>query len=287
MHFGLRANKADALDRLVACLPTGWKEATSPFVDMVYSVIGGGAGDRPNVRLFHLVYAGGARILRTLEWEHVVAFMENELHLYVADTARQRLFVHAGVVGWQGRAVLIPGVSRTGKTTLVAALLRAGATYYSDEYALLDRRGRVHPFPRPLSVRVGPDEPQRRIDPEALGAQTGTGPLPVGLVLVTRYRPGARWRPRPLTPGQAALALLANTVSARSHAAEAMTRLQEVATQAPTWEGTRGEADQVPAWLPASWEGDGLPPLACPPRGSKAFPERMTTTDGCLVPATP
>jgi hypothetical protein len=31
----------------------------------------------------------------------------------------------------------------------VAELVRAGATYYSDEFAVLDSRGRVHPFPRP------------------------------------------------------------------------------------------------------------------------------------------
>jgi hypothetical protein len=35
-------------------------------------------------------------------------------------------------------------LSYSGKTTLVSELIRAGATYYSDEYAVIDERGRVH-----------------------------------------------------------------------------------------------------------------------------------------------
>jgi len=78
---------------------------------------------------------------------------ETDLQLYVAEMAPRRLFVHAGVVGWRGQAIIIPGRTFTGKTTLVAALVKAGATYYSDEYAVLDVRGRVHPYARPLGIR--------------------------------------------------------------------------------------------------------------------------------------
>ena len=34
-------------------------------------------------------------------------------------------------------------------------LVRAGATYYSDEYAVFDSRGRVHPFAQQLAQRLG------------------------------------------------------------------------------------------------------------------------------------
>ena len=37
----------------------------------------------------------------------------------------------------------------------MAELLRAGAVYYSDEYAVVDPWGRVHPFAKPLSIRDG------------------------------------------------------------------------------------------------------------------------------------
>src|SRR6185312_3555780 len=109
---------------------------------------------------------------------------ESKLALHVAAESRTFLFVHAGVVGWRGRAIVLPGRTHAGKSTLVAALVRAGATYYSDEYALVDGDGRVWPYPRPLSLRRarGPV----RVRPERLG-RVGRGPLPVGLVVLCRF----------------------------------------------------------------------------------------------------
>jgi hypothetical protein len=185
-----------------------------------------------------------------MDLNDVLDALEFDLHLYVAEAARRRLFVHAGVVGWQGRAVIIPGRSFSGKTALVAALVRAGATYYSDDQAVLDARGRVHPFPTALSIRDETGKLLSRCPAEALGGPLGAKPLPVGLVVVTRYRPRAHWRPRRLSPGQAVLALLANTVSARRQPEVALTMLRQVASQAPALEGVRGEAaEMVPSLL--------------------------------------
>jgi uridine kinase len=41
--------------------------------------------------------------------------------------------------------IAIPGRSFSGKTSLVTALVRAGAVYYSDEFAVIDRDGLVRP----------------------------------------------------------------------------------------------------------------------------------------------
>lgn len=63
--------------------------------------------------------------------------------------------VHAGAVLWGERILLLPGITHSGKSSLVAELLRRGATYFSDEYALVDSEGHVHPYPRPLLLRNG------------------------------------------------------------------------------------------------------------------------------------
>ena len=63
--------------------------------------------------------------------------------------------VHAGAVLFGNRAVLLPGKSFAGKSSLVAELLRRGATCLSDEYALIDGAGIVHAYPRPLLLRNG------------------------------------------------------------------------------------------------------------------------------------
>ncbi len=245
VRIGVRANDEKVLARIPDLLPPGWKPAASPVVDCLYSLVVGGAPSGPNIRRYNLLYAGAARLARTMELDEMFDALEFDLHLHVAATARQRLFVHAGVVGWRGRAIVIPGRSFSGKSTLVAALVRAGAAYYSDEYAVLDSRGRAHPFPRPLSLRPEPGKAARRYPVEVLGGAAGVKPLPVGVIVITRYRPGGRWRPRSLSPGQAALALLSNTVSARRHPELALTRLSRAMTGARALKGSRGEAEEM------------------------------------------
>jgi len=156
-----------------------------------------------------------------------------------------RVFVHAGVVGWKGQAIVIPGRSYSGKSTLVAELVRAGATYYSDEYAVLDSRGRVHPFDKPLELRDEGQFRQTKVTAAELGGHSGTKPLPVGLVLMTQFKSGARWRPRKLTAGKGVLEMLFNTVSARRSPEKALQTLQRVTAQADVLKGVRGNATEV------------------------------------------
>ena len=77
----------------------------------------------------------------------------------IARAAAERLTgwwrLHAGAVVHQGGAVLLPAASRAGKSTLVAALLGAGFGYLSDEVALVDDRGRAHPFVKAIGLRAG------------------------------------------------------------------------------------------------------------------------------------
>ena len=137
---------------------------------------------------------------------------ENHAKIELAWRAPHHLFVHAGVVAWRGGAIVIPGRSRAGKTTLVEALVRAGADYYSDEFALLDARGDVHPYAIPLGVR-GPAG-RRAIGIDDVGGRAGTDPLPVTTIVLTEYHARARWRPRPVSPAAGMLALMDNTVAA-------------------------------------------------------------------------
>ncbi|MBV9958224.1 MAG: hypothetical protein JO360_07375 [Acidobacteria bacterium] len=163
----------------------------------------------------------------------------------VSLAAPDRVFVHAGVVRCAHGALLLPGRSFSGKTTLVRELLRAGATYYSDEYAVLDEQGRVHPFPKPLSIREPGKVEQTDYPAQALGGEVGKKPLPVGLVVISNYKEGARWRPQKLSAGQGTLELLAHTISARRQPEVALSTLHRVASRASVLKSKRGEARQV------------------------------------------
>jgi len=233
------------LDALIDRLPPSWKPLSSPVVINIYSLLVGDESPHPNFRRFNLLYAGATKVARSFDLESVLDSFESEIQLYVAILARRKIFVHAGVVALGGRAILIPGRSFSGKSTLTAELVRAGATYYSDEYAVLDERGRVHPYPCPLALRTADRVKQTKTPAAALGGQTGIKPLQVGMVVVSQYREGARWRPRRLSPGQGALEVLANTVPARFRPEESLGSVQQAVAGATILKGHRGEAREV------------------------------------------
>ena len=245
LRIGIRASSPQILDRLQGLLPPDAKPARGPRVQCLYSLIVRGTKVGPNVRRFNILYADAVPLARTKDTDQVLEALEMDLQLYVAERARRRVFVHAGVVGWRGRAIVIPGRTMSGKTTLVRALVRAGATYYSDEYAVLDERGRVHPYPKPMSIRKNGGGRPMKIFPEAFGGTTGVRPLPVGLVVATSYREGARWRPRRLSPGRAVMELLAHTVSARRDPERAFATLRSATGEATVIKGARGEAEEI------------------------------------------
>jgi len=250
LRVGVRTNAPALLDRLEPHLPPGWRACASPLVDQIFSVwVGPGDARRPT-----RVYAGRSRRVRTANLARALAVLESEIRQSVAAGAARRTFVHAGVVGWRGRAIVIPGRSRSGKTTLVAELVRAGAQYLSDEFAVLDARGRVHPFAKPLSIR-GPGGCDRHARPrraEDLGGTCGTRPLPVGLVVLAEHRPGASWHPETLSSGRAVLEMLAHTVPARLRPEASLRALERAVARATVLRGERGEASELAARLLAA-----------------------------------
>jgi len=246
VRVGIRANQPGVIAQYLSSLPPSWKMAGSPIVERLYSIIAGGAGKRRGLQLSHMVYANGECIARVLQVEQAADAFESDVQLYVAEMSPRRVFVHAGVVGWRGQAIVIPGRSFSGKTTLTAALVKAGCTYYSDEYAVVDASGRVHPYARLLGIRDrGEFERATRYRVETLGGKRGARPLPVALVIVSQYKPGATWRPRRLSAGEGALALLENTVSARREPQAALATLRRVVAESSVLKGSRGEAQQV------------------------------------------
>jgi len=245
VRVGVRVNDVSILEDVIARLPPGSKPASFQVVDQLYSVIGGSANPNGKVRRLSLAYENLLRIARSRNFDEVLDALESQVQLTVAEHAPRRIFVHAGVVGWKDRAILIPGMSHSGKTTLVDRLIRAGATYYSDEYAVLDKRGLVHPYPRALGMRTPNSFESKKVRAEEIGAQVGTRPLRVGLVVSTNFKDGARWRPRPLSRGKGVLELMANTVSARSQPELALTVLPRALERAQILKGVRGEAGEI------------------------------------------
>jgi len=242
-RISVRSRDPAILAGLDIRLPPGAKPTSGDELDTVYSleeeVEPDGTSDccYTLTRDEELLY--GSPDLRVLQAE-----LESDMHFQVALSARGWLFVHAGVVGWRGKAILVPGRTFSGKSSLVLALTEAGAEYYSDEYAVLDGGGRVHAYAKPLSQRQD-DGSTRLIPPAELGVHPGGQGLPVGLVVVTRYQPGAAWDPVERSRGDGVMTLFDNTVVARRQAAFALETLTSAVAGALVVEGERGEAAET------------------------------------------
>jgi hypothetical protein len=175
------------------------------------------------------------------------------------DAVIQRLkalhAVHAGAVLWRGRVLLLPGVTHSGKSSLVAELLRHGATYFSDEYALIDREGRVHPYPRPLLLRHGRPE-QVPVLAEECDAAVGHAPAPVGWVLSLMYESAGAWSVTPVPQSMATLNLLQNTPHVLADSPDMVSAFQCAVAGADCYTGRRADAvdaaDQIVRMLESS-----------------------------------
>lgn len=286
--FEVRVDDARLLPAVEERLPPGWTHAHRPpalVLSLIHEVsdtsfwmdraaerkVGARRRSTPVYGLS--VRLDGHPVARGLSHPDALDVFESELQLCVARLARPEVFVHAGVVGVGRRAILVPGRSGSGKTTLVRALVEAGATYYSDEYAVLDGAGHVHPYPRRPSVRVSGGGKERHPVPHGHGRT----PLAVGLIVETRYRAGARWAPVPLTTGECVLALLSNTVPARDRPAEVLAVLARASARARGVRGDRGPAAKTAGALIAmarGGSGGAATSAARPKRGARSSSAR-------------
>jgi hypothetical protein len=157
--------------------------------------------------------------------------------------------VHAGVVAKGDRTVVIPGTSGSGKSTLVAACIRGGFSYLSDEALCVDYdTGLIVPYPKPLSLSgrslgvLGVDLPElvelggtkTPIGPEALGGSLAEGPSRLSDFISFERRPGeAHIQPAPASVVIAGL--LKYSFNHYKRPADAFLLTSELARQCRGW----------------------------------------------------
>jgi hypothetical protein len=258
IRIGVRVDDPTLLAAVADRLPPGCRPSQSPEVDHLYSLRGGGPVAGTRIRRFVLAYSGSQQIARTLQQRAALDILESTIRFDLAASATGWTFVHAGAVAWKGRAIVIPGASGHGKSRLVEALVRQGATYYSDEYAVFDPDGLLHPFAKSISHRDA-DGGGRSITAAELGGTAGTCPVRVGLIVGTRYQADATWQPRHRSAGEGVFALLPYTFRVQDAPGEVLRTLARAVDRAGIVDGPRGEADEiVPELLglvESSWTG--------------------------------
>ena len=244
----LQTGTADELERATAVLPPGSLPSDRREVDFAFALRESSPGAYDLIR-------DGDIVVDDLSLDVAIWWLGRDLSDLIAFRAAEHVFVHAGAVAHQGKALLLPAQTHAGKTTLVAALVRAGAVYLSDEFAPIDAAGLVHPYARPLSIR---DERAAQVDHDvaSLGGVAGVEPVAVGVVAVTSYREGAAWEPTRISRGDGVLALMANAIPAQIRPEATLRALSRCVDGALILEGDRGEADAVAPLLLAALDRD-------------------------------
>jgi hypothetical protein len=226
----------EIVGRLKLLLPNGFKNISYQKAQYTFSI-------RRNKNAGYVLFKGRKKITFGNDREIFFRYFDSQVRLTVAEFAESKVFIHAGVVAWKGKAIILPAKSFQGKTTLVTELTKLGAKYYSDEYAVLDETGFVHPFPKTLSIRGLIGEYQQVEFPvETFGGIKGVEPLPVGMILLTEFKAGAKWRAQTLSEGKAVLELLSHTIPIRYNPKFSLKVLNKTVNRAIIVKTKRGEA---------------------------------------------
>ncbi len=223
-------------ERVKLLLPNGFETIGYNQAKYTFSI-------RQNNQFEYVLYNGRKKVTAGNDKKIFLNYFDFQIRVTIAEFAESRVFMHAGVVGWKGKAIMIPASSFQGKTTLIKELTKLGAKYYSDDYAVLDENGSVHPFPKTLSIRGLIDEHQQVEFPvESFGGVRGIEPLPIGMVLLTEFKSGAKWQPQILSEGSAVFEMLSHTIPIRYNPQLSLKVLNKIVNSAIIVKTKRGEA---------------------------------------------
>lgn len=190
------ATLADRLRGAMALLPVA--EGSRPVDRELVVVARGGTSERFGV------YLDGRPLAARCSADYAVELVLNACNQVACSDPPDRLRFHAGVVERDGKAVLICGASGRGKSTLTAALVKAGWGYLSDEVGVVAfDTGVVWPYPKwidlnadsvallglPDDASVGSSEFEHHLPPGVVGAVSPDGAVVVAVVLLDTGSP--------------------------------------------------------------------------------------------------
>ena len=177
---------------------------------------------------------------------HVLWHVNSE----VIRQSSAKVLIHAAgaVVGRAG--VLMPAPMDSGKTTLVAGLVRSGAAYLTDELVALGADRVMHPYPRPMNLGAGswpllpefepvgwwprsegtPD--QWHVNPCKHGAVVAP-PTPLSAIIIPAYARGGGTFMEDVPRPEVLELLFDQTMNAPIHGADLLPRLADVVGAVP------------------------------------------------------
>lgn len=176
------------------------------------------------------------------------------------------LALHAAALSRNGKGILLPGRSGSGKTSLSTWLASRGFNYLTDEFVFIGNNANtMQAFTRPPNVKVRGMEKalQHFFDMDKHGDQTLTGKhvamIPtrllnpdnkrecprVDLILFPEYKNNSNFRLQELSKAQAGLALMESLVNARNLSGHGLGEATRVARTTTSYRLEYGAYDQL------------------------------------------
>jgi hypothetical protein len=235
----MRARAVDVLGTAVAIdVPVSvWPELGAALRDLEPAT----GADRelalvPGERGFDLC-DGGRIIRRGVDPTVGVATLVWRLNAIAAESTSHVLLHAACVAQPQGGGILLVGGAGAGKSTLAAALVRAGMVYLSDELAGIDcETGMVTPYPKPLAL-----DGDRLVPASSLG-EVAAGPVVPAALVFPRYQRDTGITDVRFDAGWTFLALAAHAINLRSLGRPALAWLAGLALACPARQVTHADA---------------------------------------------
>lgn len=193
--------------------------------------------------LYHLAGNGATRLVdRSLA--NILGHLGRQVILSLIQSRPDLLWLHAGAVAGQERAMIISAPSGRGKSTLVSGLCGQGWTYLADDIVPLDpARGRIMPFLQTPMVRRGPSREMSRhcpgklkktevnLEPKSISWDS----VPVGALVFPSYSANSSKGLIPCSPARATLELLANSLNFVDHREAAVRYFSKLVKDVPAF----------------------------------------------------
>jgi hypothetical protein len=246
------------LDKALETLGRGSKSRRRPA--HVYSVVDAG----PQARQRFSLYFDGLRIVRSPAPSLALSYLLWHVNRSVVRTGDDYLLIHASAAALDGRSVLMPAPMESGKTTLCSGLLRRGLQYVTDEAVAIDPKdGRIHPYPKPLSVDAGswgvladlkPDLSEEattylmgqwHVSPTSIRPDAVAGVTRARLVVSPRYRAGEKTKLEEISRAEAVLMLADNSFNFGLHGGDGLRALADVVRGCTCYRLTMNDLDEA------------------------------------------
>jgi len=226
ISFGVRSNDVEMLPQLRSYFPAHARSSDRREVEVLLSLIKGGATARKGVLNYHLVYDAWDRLVRTHDLEVALKVFTQTISSRVATWSHEKLYVLGSVFTWNDQALMLLG----GTPELEEDLMSAGAVRFSSEFAQINHANQVESW------------------------DAGTRPLAPGWVVVAQNRPGKRLSKTRLSAAATALELVGRTPGARFNPQRVLSRAADFSLNIPGFRAEYGQRKEMVRFL-----ASGLP----------------------------